>query len=56
MLFRSLTANGDESAAVEYATAAGVESGFVLGGPSLIDDTVAKAIFSMGAGDEIQLG
>ncbi|MBP3494570.1 MAG: cell wall-binding repeat-containing protein, partial [Oscillospiraceae bacterium] len=48
-----LTANGDESAAVEYATAAGVESGFVLGGPSLIDDTVTKAIFSMGADDSI---
>ena len=49
-----LTANGDESAAVEYATAAGITDGFVLGGPSLIDDTVTRAIFSMTAGDIIQ--
>ena len=48
-----LTANGDEAAAVEYATAANVKSGFVLGGPSLIDDPVARAIFSMDAGDSI---
>ena len=48
-----LTANGDQAAAVEYATAAGASSGFVLGGPSLIDDSVAKAIFSLGADDSI---
>ena len=48
-----LTATGDEAAAVEYATAAGITSGFVLGGPTLIDDPVVKSIFSMGAGDSI---
>jgi putative cell wall-binding protein len=51
-----LTATGDEAAAVEYATSAGITSGFVLGGPTLIDDPVVKSIFSMGAGDSIVLG
>ena len=50
-----LTATGDEAAAVEYATAAGITDGFVLGGPTLIDDPVVKSIFSMGADDSIRL-
>ncbi|MBP3493910.1 MAG: cell wall-binding repeat-containing protein, partial [Oscillospiraceae bacterium] len=51
-----LTANGDEGPATVYANNAGIESGFVLGGPSLIDDGVVYRIFSMGAGEDIQLG
>jgi hypothetical protein len=49
-----LTATGDEAAAVEYATAAGITDVFVLGGPTLIDDPVVKSIFSMGAGENIK--
>ena len=49
-----LTANGDEGPATVYANNAGIESGFVLGGPSLIDDGVVYRIFSMGAGEDIQ--
>ena len=49
-----LTANGDERQAVTYANDLGITAGFVLGGPALIDDTVARAVFSLGAGGELQ--
>ena len=49
-----LTANGDEAAAAEYTASAGISDGFVLGGPSLINDGVVYRVFSMGAGENIK--
>ena len=40
-----LAANGKTDAAVKYAGEAGMKYGAVLGGPTLIDDASAKAIF-----------
>ena len=48
-----LTSTGKPNQAVAYATAAGIKSGAVLGGPTLISDKVVKRIFSMGTDDQI---
>jgi hypothetical protein len=48
-----LTGNGKADAAVEYATKNGVVYGFILGGPTLINDFNAKKIFSLSANAEI---
>ena len=41
-----LTDNSKPTAAVTYATGAGIKSGYVLGGTGLISDKVVKNIFS----------
>ena len=48
-----LTSTSKPNQAVAYATAAGIKSGAVLGGPGLISDKVVKRIFSMGTNDLI---
>ena len=48
-----LTANDKQPQAKGYATTAGIKSGVVLGGPTLISDSVVKGIFSMGDNDKI---
>ena len=48
-----LTANDKQPQAKGYATTAGIKSGVVLGGPTLISDSVVKEIFSMGDNDKV---
>ena len=48
-----LTANDKQPQAKGYATTAGIKSGVVLGGPTLISDSVVKGIFSMGDNDKV---
>lgn len=48
-----LTGNGKTDEAVKYAGETGMKSGMVLGGPTLISDDSAKAIFHLGADAEI---
>ena len=48
-----LTMTKYEAKAVEYAKAAGITSGLVLGGDTLISDEAVRAIFAMDAADEI---
>ena len=48
-----LTDSKKPTAAVTYATGAGIKSGYVLGGPGLISDKVVKNIFSMAANASI---
>ena len=48
-----LTDSKKPTAAVTYATGAGIKSGYVLGGTGLISDKVVKNIFSMASGEEI---
>lgn len=48
-----LTMTGLESAAVDYTTDAGIESGIVLGGEQLISDDAIRTIFGLDAADEI---
>jgi putative cell wall-binding protein len=48
-----LTGNGNTDEAVKYAGETGMKSGMVLGGPTLISDDSAKAIFHLGADAEI---
>ena len=48
-----LTANGDERQAVTYANDLGITAGFVLGGPSLINDEAVRTILSLHEDDEV---
>ena len=50
-----LTSINKEAAAIGYTTPLGINCGFVLGGPSLIDDRGVKSIFSMSASDSITI-
>ena len=50
-----LTSTSKPNQAVAYATAAGIKSGAVLGGPGLISDKVVKRIFSMGTDETIRV-
>lgn len=50
-----LTATGKEAAAVSYATKAGIQSGYILGGTGLISDAAANRIFGRDAKETIPL-
>lgn len=50
-----LTADGKQSTAVAYTTAGKIDSGVVLGGPTLISDKVVRKIFQMDTNDIIQV-
>ena len=50
-----LTDSKKPTAAVTYATGAGIKSGYVLGGTGLISDKVVKNIFSMDEADAINV-
>ena len=50
-----LTAGGKESAAVTYAAQAGIKSGAVLGGPTLISDKVVRTIYQLSSDTIIPL-
>ena len=50
-----LTDNSKPTAAVTYATGAGIRSGYVLGGTGLISDKVVKNIFSMAENQNINV-
>ena len=48
-----LSKEGSEAAAAVYAEKAGITSGMVLGGPTLIPDPIVKKVFRMGEGVHI---
>ena len=50
-----LTASGKQNVAVEYAESRGITTGFVLGGPTLINDKAVREIFDMEASDTIYI-
>jgi hypothetical protein len=50
-----LSANNKSSQAEAYAKASGIKTGAVLGGPTLISDDSARAIFDVAPGTIIQI-
>ena len=48
-----LTKNGKDAVAVDYAKEQDIQSGMVLGGPTLIIDKVVRKVFQMSADDTI---